>query len=259
MLEKSPQALVSLFRRLTGTSLSPRSKDLENPELVRPSYYNRHPEGLFLVLGNGPSLQQHQRDIYQFIDSYAPVVLGANNITEVIFPDYHAYTNRRRFMTFGHRINATKSKVLFSAYMPDWVIRQRYDGPYERIMYVNDHERPFDIQNGIIMASCRSVSLLVLGVALVMGASRIAVAGVDGYAALLQENRRLQYYPGDTDVGPDPTRKREFFLELEAYQVRFLDEISAYMKRQGMEPFRIFTPTQHVSHYESLEEFVKRL
>ena len=243
------------MNRLTQRVAPPRPKKI-SPTLTAPVYLNRHPGATFLVLGNGPSLVSHQKDICRLIEKHQPIVLGGNHITEFMYPAYHAFTNRRRFFTYGHTLNPTKSTVLLSPYFPQWIIESRYTGPYERLMYIDDSQRPFDIQNGIITSDCRSVVILLIGIALVMGAQQVFTVGMDGYQRLLKDANDLQFYGGDTDVGPDPDQKDSYFLQLEASQSGYLNQISEYMVRQGFEPFKILTPTVHSAHYQNIQELL---
>jgi len=182
--------------------------------------------------------------------------MGANNITGFIYPDYHAFTNRKRFTNYAYTIDFGKSKVLLGVYLPEWIIDKHYGRPYERIMYVNDHERAFDIRDGIIMTSCRTVSVLLIGVALVMGGERIFAAGLDGYGLLSSKGEEVHYYPGETDHGPDATRKDAYLMHIESMTSRFLNEISHYMTRRGLEPLRIVTPTAYEGHYHDIHEYL---
>jgi len=227
-----------------------------NPPFLTPTYLSRHPGTTFLVLGNGPSLRTFGSEIYRFIEKYHPIVMGANNITGFVYPDYHAFTNRKHFTRYAHTIDASKSKVLLGASLPEWIIHKHYRGSYERIMYVNDHNESFDIHDGIIMTSCRTVSVLLIGVALVMGGERVFVAGLDGYGLLLSKGRDIYHYQGERDFGSDVTKKDAYLMEVESKCSRFLDEISHYMNKHGIEPLRVVTPTAYSDHYQDIRHYL---
>ncbi len=246
--------IASGFRWIRAGGASP--KKIINPPLSTPDYLNRHPGATFLVLGNGPSLGAHRKEIHELIEKHRPIVMGANNITGFIYPDYHAFTNRRRLINYAHTIDSSKSKVLVGVHLPGWVIEKHYEGAYERIMYVNDHDRAFDICDGIIMASCRTVSVLLIGVALVMGGERVFVAGLDGYGLLPSKDEDVHYYKGERDHGPDVANKDTYLMQAESMCSRFLDEISHYMTQQGLEPFKIVTPTTYSDHYQDIQDYL---
>ncbi len=225
------------------------------PTLSTPTYYNRHSGATFLVLGLGPSLLDHRQQIFDFIDNQNPIVIGANNVTEFIYPDYHAFTNRARFLKYAHRVDSEKSKVLISPYMAKWFIREYYQGAYEEIMYHKDDARCFDIQEGVIMAGCQSVSVLSIGLAVVMGAVQIFVAGLDGYSKVLTPERQTHFYGKENQK--DEYRDDAEFLRREKVTNRFLDEISQYMVERGLDPFGIITPTSYEQHYQPINQTIK--
>ena len=138
--------IASRIRQIRAGRASP--KKIMAPSLSTPSYLNRHLGATFLVLGNGPSLRTHRGQIDALIEMHRPIVMGANNITGFTYPDYHAFTNRRRFISYAHTIDSDRSRVLVGVYLPEWIISEYYGGPYERIMYVNDHDQAFDIRDG---------------------------------------------------------------------------------------------------------------
>lgn len=235
----------------------PVAKANVDVRLEPPPYRDRHRGASILVLANGPSLNTHGEAVKRLIEMHHPVTLGANNISGFMHPSYHAFTNRKRFGSYGHTIDPKRSRALFSPYMPETLIRRHYRGPYEEIMYVADNDRPFGIEGGIITAGCRTVSTLLIGVALVMGADRVLVAGMDGYQGYLKSGMHTHHYGAEKDHGrsSEAAAQEAYLLNVERYNARFLDEIAAYMRAHGMEPFAIVTPTVHLSHYRPVEDF----
>ena len=237
---------MGIRRRLVSLLSYPKGRPkVVNSELSTPTYLNRHCGEPFLVLGNGPSLNKYRNQIYRLIEKQQPVVLGGNNITEFVYPTYHAFTNRKRFISYAQTIDSNRSRVLLSPYLPPWIIRQHYRGKYERIMYVSDRENSFNVKNGIILAECRTVSVLLIAVALIMGAGKIWVAGLDGYGNLLNNKEPLHFYSTETDLGE--------VRAVEQYCTRFLQEISNFMLAENREPFKILTPTSYKKHYDNKE------
>lgn len=231
-------------------------KKVLSPHLKRPPYMNRHKGADFLVLGNGPVLAQCKHVLYEFIDRYRPIIMGGNHITPFIYPHYHAFTNRHRFIMYASTIDPNKSRVLLSPYLPRWIIRRSYKGPYETLMFRNNPDAPFDIQDGIIPTDCRSVSILLIGVAIIMGAGRIFVAGIQGFRRLLADSAPLHYVDTPTELVHDPQLSREYYLNRAEETARSLESVRQYMEKQGLEPFKIITPTDYEGHYQSLERLL---
>jgi len=246
---------VSKLQRLLGRQ--PLPKKVLNPELTRPTYADRHQDQTFLVFGTGPSLVQRSDDIHNFIERYQPVTIGPNTIAEFISPDYHVFSSRHRLIDYGNTIDRSKSRVLISPYIPLPLIRRAYDGEFEYLMYRNDNETDFDIVDGIIQASCKSVTILSIGIAIVMGAKRVMVAGTDGFGGLAQSGQRLHYNTASQPKHAPGTGA--FFQHYETahrYHIRFLAQIRDYMISIGLEPFKIITPTEFREHYCDLSSYL---
>jgi hypothetical protein len=225
-----------------------RPEKTRTPELRRPPYAGRHDGRTALVLGNGPSLAEHGDVLKDLIAAEDALVLGANHITPFVHPDYHAFTNRKRFVRYAETIDSERSRVLLSPYLPLDLIAAHYSGPYEELAYVADNEAAFDVEDGVIQASCRTVSVLLIGVAAVMGARRILVAGVDGFAGALAGGAAGEQplYHAQTDV---LKKEAAQYAELDVYTRRFLSEIRDWLVEHGREPFAIVTPTAYADHH----------
>ena len=154
-------------------------------QLRRPDYAGRHAGRTALILATGPSVNKCWREIDEFRKDCNAITLGSNNIGEVHAPDYHAFTNTKRFEQFAHSVDKTRSTVLLGPYLKSSVIRRHKMKNFEEIMFVNDHEALFDIEDGIIQASCRTTAVLLIAIAIVMEMERIYVAGMDGYSHCL--------------------------------------------------------------------------
>lgn len=221
-----------------------KRRGLTEPVLHRPAYADRHAGRTLLVLGNGPTLTTHAAELHALIAQRDAVVLGANHITPFRHPDYHAFTNRKRFFDYASTFDPARSRLLVSPAFEDEFVRAHVpEGAYERLMYVADHDVRFDVRDGVILSGCRTVSVLLLGVAVVMGAAEILVAGLDGYAA---GGRPL--YHAETRVLKEGDR---IAAEVHAYTTRFLAEIQEHLARQARAPFAIVTPTAYAEHYRS--------
>lgn len=246
-----PEALGAVRARLSrlagrrGASSKAWTADLHPP-----AYAARHHGATALVLGAGPSLRGCASQLHDFIARERPIVLGPNNITPFVNPDYHAFTNKKAWTEYASTIDSRRSRVLVGPAFPESYVRAQYDGPFERIMYRPENEARFEIEDGIVQAGCRTSSVLLIGVAIVMGASRVYVAGLDGYGILTRNSAGFD--PDSARFTPTrvwETRPDEY-ERIDAYQQRFLGEIQQYLSRERREPFRIITPTTYSDHYE---------
>lgn len=248
--------LVSIFTGAESRKASPeiRSKKVV-PSLETPKYLNRHKGETILVMGLGPSLLEYREHIFQFIERHRPVVMGANNITGYLIPDYHAFTNRARFTKYVHTVDTGKSKLLLSPYFAEWLIKEHYLGAYEILMYDSEPVDRFDIKDGVVMAGFQSVSVVLIGIALVMGAHQIFVAGLDGYSNVLSADRKTHFYGIENQK--DENRTDAEFISREKITYQYLDEISDYMANKGMSRLKIMTPTAYDNHYQPIEQIIR--
>jgi len=236
-------------KELLNDSVLQNSKP-SNKEKVEVSYRNIQPGTDFLVLGGGPTLKKYQKQIREFILRYNPIILGANYLADLFVPHYHAFSNRRRYIDYVDTVSE-KSKLLISKYIPKDIIREYTNRSYEIIHYEDKGDVPFDIDGGIISSNCRTVSLLLMGVAIVMGAKRIFVAGLDGYTGF-ENNAEIHFYEEE-----DETQKREVLMDKHLGNLKYLEEIDEFMFQHGKEGIHIITPTAYTKFYKGIENYIK--
>lgn len=224
-------------RNRSGKSLT------KDAVLTHPSYAGRHEGETLLVLGNGPSLRTHRELLRAFIAEQQPIVLGANHIAPFIAPNYHAFTNRKRFWDYAGTVDRERSRLLLSPYFTDELVRSRWNGDFEYLQFVADHDAPFDIEDGIIATSCRTVSVLLIAVAIVMAARRILVAGLDGFPEGSQSGPR--YHAGTRVL----KASADVDDEVQEHTTRLLGEMQVYLRAQGRVPLALITPTVYTDHF----------
>ena len=121
-------------------------------------------------------------------------------------------------------------------------------------MYKSDNEVKFDItEDGIILGTCKSVAILMIAVAIVMGGRMIYVAGMDGYSKIIENGSSSIHYNKSRPKYNFNKEKKEFlrhYTTVEKYQKRFLREIREYQILHNKEPFKIITPTVFEEHYD---------
>lgn len=240
------RSMARLVRRRQAPLLP---KVVENPQLHRPAYADRHQGATFFVFGTGPSLREQSAEIHAFIEREQPITIGPNTIAEFIHPHYHVITSRHRLLDYGHTFEVAKSKLLVNPSIPLHFIRQVHAGDFEVLIYRDDNEADFDIVDGVIQASCKSAAIVSIGAAIVMGARRVFVAGLDGFAGLVRRGERLHYNAAsEPKHAPGTEPYVQHYETAHRYHVRFLRQIHEYMVARGLEPF-IITPTEFEEYY----------
>ncbi len=214
---------------------------VENIDFKAPDYQGRHSGRDFLVLGNGPSLKTDIEKIKKLVKEKDLVVIGANYLHGLIEPDYHAFNNINRFLRYG-KFTSSKSRLLIGSYISDSIVRSIIDKEFERLPYVNTNNE-FGIENGVIQSNCGTISVLLIASAIIMGARKIYVAGLDGYK---QMNGNKTHFYSETQETPTNLES----ISLNEVCDRYLNEIREYQIENDMEPFRIITKTSYTKHYD---------
>ncbi len=121
---------------------------------------------------------------------------------------------------------------------------------YETIYFRDVLDADFDIKNGMIQSNCRTISVLLVGLAIVMGAKRIFIAGMDGYLHKSSVKSTLFY---EEKVDPQDL---ELNIERHHWNERFLHQIDRYIQEKGQEGIHILTPTTHQSFYKGIDNYL---
>jgi len=212
-------------------------------------YINRHKGRTFLILGNGPSLKQYRMKIQKFIDKHDPIVMGPNYLGGLFIPHYHAFSNKKRFIKYIDSVRFD-SKILISQHVPLDMIREYTWSDYEKIYYLDTTDNDFSIIDGVIQCSCRTVSVLLMAVAIVMGADKIFAAGLDGYLNIDKYGDLLFYHE------QDEKEDKEIILSMHRWNNKFLGQINSYLINQGREGIHILTPTSYNSFYKGIKNYI---
>lgn len=225
-----------------------KNKNTLAEENVRVSYIDRHKGKDFLILANGPNLGKYKKQIDRFIDKYDPVILGANYLGGMFIPHYHAFNNNRRFMDYAQDVNK-KSRLLVGRYIPQDMVREYVNREYEFLYYIDILDNRFDIKKGVVQSNCRTISALLGGVAIVMGAKRVFIAGMDGYIGTDNEGK-FHFYK------EEETSDKNVVLEKHKWNMRFLDQIDKYLIKKGREGIHIITPTSYKRFYKGINNYL---
>jgi len=214
----------------------------------KPNYLNKHENETFLVLANGPSLKKYRKKIQDFIKKYNPIILGANYLGGLFVPNYHCFTNKRRFMDYINTVD-NKSKLLLGSDFEKDFIEMYTDKEYERLVHGYKPDGHFKIENGVIYTGYYTVSTLLIPLASVMGADKIYVAGMDGYKNI--DHKSVHFYKEK-----DETKDIQIELEKQRKSEKLLNEIQEHLEKSKLKRFKIITPTSYENHYENIDVFL---
>ncbi|MFH1283594.1 MAG: aldolase catalytic domain-containing protein [bacterium] len=212
-------------------------------------YINRHKGETFLILGNGPSLVQYRDQISQFIEKFKPIVMGANYLGGMFVPKYHAFRNERRFEEYIDSVNK-ESSLLIGEYISDKMISEYTNKSYEKIHYLDTLNNDFSIIDGVIQCNCRTVSVLLMGVAAVMGADKIFAAGMDGYLNI-DAKGDLLFYKEKYEI-----EDRELMVIMHKLNEKFIKQINSYLVDNGKDGINIVTPTSYGEFYKGIKNYI---
>jgi 4-hydroxy 2-oxovalerate aldolase len=223
-------------------------KRIEKPCLYCPPYNDIHKGMDFLVFGSGPSIEKERDLINKFIFSHSLITIGTNNVSKLYDLDYHGFSNRKRFVENAKYIDKN-SKSILSPYFTKTLIKRHYKGDYYPLMYVKSNNR-FDIQDGVIQCSCGTSGVLLIAVAIIMGAKNIFLAGFDGYSDYKSKKEKINCL----DVKPkfDSYEKNvQHYMRLQKLNEYYLKEIKGYLLSKNKSHLKIITPTVFEDFYDS--------
>ena len=215
-------------------------------------YVNRHKGRDFLILASGPSLKDHKREIDKFIKRYDPVVMGANYLGGLFKPDYHAFSNKKRFISYIDSVDKDSKILVSSAFDKDF-ITEHLNREYECMVHLNRPSRKFYIDGDVITSNCYTVSILLIAVAIVMGGRRIFIAGMDGYKNI----KNLTEQPVHFYKESQETEDFKVLIEKHDCNESILRSINQYLLSRNREGLHIITPTSHSYFYNSILNWIK--
>jgi len=230
----------------TGQKKDAPKADLDNFKGVKVQYKDRHKGRDFLVLATGPNLKKYKDKIDEFIKKYDPIILGANYLEDLFVPHYHAFNNKKRFTTYYYYVNP-KSTLMLGPNLDLKSMDIGWDREYENLVYINSNKNKFDIIKGIITTNCRTISILLMGIAIVMGAERIFTVGMDGY---FMSGSDFHFYK------EDESGDKEIIREKHNSSYRHINEIDEYLRINGKEGIHILTPTSYEKFYKGIDNYL---
>ena len=109
-------------------------------------FYNRE----VIILCAGRTLLDYQKHISKLITDKKLISIGINNMTGIFVPDYHLWTNKKRFLTFAQNISK-KSHLLIGEHLPHNLVRKHTSKKYECIKYTDKPGKKLKIDKKCII------------------------------------------------------------------------------------------------------------
>ena len=123
----------------------------------------------------------------------------------------------------------------------------KWDREYENLIYINSNKNKFDIIDGVITTNCRTISILLMGIAIVMGAERVFTVGMDGY---FMTSSDFHFYKEDESAD------KEIIKEKHNSSYKHINEIDEYLRMHGKEGIHILTPTSYEKFYKGIDNYL---
>jgi len=147
-----------------------------------------------IIIGAGSTVKAYHEQIKRFIQKNNLVVFGVNNIADYFIPDYHIWTNEKRYRDFNKNIN-----------------------PKSKIITTEKLKNKFNIQDCEIVTDdinrWRTAGLRCIQYCHDMGYNKIFVAGMDGYTLNYNGDQHC-YGQGCTDSDDfDYELKKDFAIQ----------------------------------------------
>ncbi|HOF57352.1 MAG TPA: aldolase catalytic domain-containing protein [Syntrophorhabdaceae bacterium] len=221
----------------------------EPKKIIDVPYVNRHAGRDFLILASGPTLKEYKTKIEKFISKNDPIIMGANYLSGLFKPHYHAFNNKKRFEDYIDTVDKD-STLMLGDNLPADMVREYTSRVYETLYFIDELD-DFGIKDGVIQSNCRTIAVLLMGLAIVMGADRIFAAGMDGYAGF-DPNEGFHFYNEKVE-----TEDEDLIIERHRYNQHFLEQIDGCLRDSGKEGIHILTPTSHKAFYKGIENYIK--
>ena len=142
---------------------------------------DKHAGEKALIICAGSTTREYYTQIVNFIYRERPFIIGINNITDFFVPDYHLWTNTKRFRNFGHKIR--KSNILLGSGIPLKIIKETIGHRKYTLINFTDMKEgvPIGYRKGKILGFYRTAGNLAIMIAHLMGASEVNIVGMDGH------------------------------------------------------------------------------
>lgn len=188
--------------------------------------------------------------LQHFIEKYRPFTIGSNNIAELLAPDYHLFTNKLRFAQYAKHVRLTHSRLMVAGFFEPSFVHEHVFCSWDFVPIRSgaEVEAPF-IENDTIQIQYLDVSIVAIGVAILMGANQVFVAGLDGFNPGMDAGS-FHFYK-ETAQPED----QALLIERHRNVSTELERVTAYLGRQNIE-LSLITPTSHHQSYRGIDRLL---
>jgi len=158
-------------------------------------FANKYKGRAFLIIGAGGTLDTHRCQIEKFIANKNPVVIGINNMTDIHIPDYHLWTNTKRYINFGNTISE-KSIPILSHKFSKKLIHKHWKKDFVKIFYTDCPKHKIKIEEKYIKGHFRTAGCLSIVMSHIFGSNDINIVGMDGYTYIKGGDVQGQHFYG---------------------------------------------------------------
>lgn len=209
------------------------------------SLIDKHKGRRALIIAAGSSVKEHEYKIDAFILKEKPFTIGINNITDFFIPDYHLWTNTKRFRNFGKNI-LHESELLLGDGIHLKTVREVIGPVNYTLINFTDMKEGVSIgyKKGKILGFFRTAGCLSIMIAHLMGAKDISIVGMDGHTLYnykdIQEGKK-EHHCYEEDYKP-------FLEEVCIKKDQVITGVLKTLKAYGID-LKILTPTVYKDFY----------
>lgn len=139
-----------------------------------------------IIIGAGGTLREYHDKLVSFIQSTNAKTIGINNMVSVIVPDYHVWTNTKRWISYHSCINERSKLIIGSKLASKMNTNKKLKkikpkSKYVLMKYEDSVDQKLSYKKGKIRGYFRTAGCLSIMIAYLMSAKNIYVAGMDGF------------------------------------------------------------------------------
>ena len=200
-----------------------------------------------LIIAAGSTVKKYQDEIRDYIMKTSSFTIGVNNITDFFLPNYHLWTNTKRFRMFGKNIHK-RSDVLLGAGIHLKTVREVIGNRDYTVINFTDMKEgvPIGYKNGKILGFYRTAGNLSIMIAHLMGAKQIDIVGMDGHTF----HNYKDIKSGKKSHHCYTENYKPFSKEICIKKDKITNGVLLSLREYGID-FKIITPTVYKEFYDS--------
>lgn len=216
-----------------------------------------------VIVGAGSNVKKYWNTIEEYIKNNKVIIIGCNNIVDIVTPDIHFWGSTKRYRKYG-KSTSKRSKVVFQSNFPKKTIKKYWKGEYE-FYYINPRLWKYgsDDKNSYLYKRCCmkekkgvmqgcfcSAGSKAIFWSYIKKVKDIMIVGMDGYTfyskKYLEEGKVSQHFYGN-GITNGFTYEYNRKIDWDIYKTLRL--LYKYGKRKYGFGFKIITPTIYEEFY----------